>query len=45
MNSLEITFLTLFQINSIGFKSGEYGGRKTRSNPISSAVSMVSFAR
>ena len=45
MNSLEITPLILFQMDSIGFKSGEYGGRKTRFNPISSAVSMVSFAR
>ncbi len=37
MNSLETTLLILFQMNSIGFISGEYGGKYTNSIPFSSA--------
>ena len=34
----------LFQMNSIGFKSGEYGGKNTTSISFSSANSIVAFA-
>lgn len=44
MKFFEMTFLMLFQMNSIGFKSGEYGGRYINLMPISSAKSIVKFA-
>ena len=39
-----MTFLMLFQMNSIGFKSGEYGGKNTNTIPFSSVNFVVSFA-
>ena len=40
-----MTLLMLFHMNSIGFKSGEYGGKYINSIPFSLANSTVTFAR
>ena len=45
MNVLEMTRFMLFQMNSIGFKSGEYGGRNTSLILSFSAHCIESFAR
>lgn len=37
INLTDTLLLTLFQINSIGFKSGEYGGKNTKLIPRSHA--------
>ncbi len=42
MKLVDITFLTSFQMYSIGLRSGEYGGRKTRCMSSISAYSRVS---
>jgi hypothetical protein len=41
MNKGDNSLLIDFQMNSIGFKSGEYGGRNTRLTLSFIAVSMV----
>ena len=44
-NLSDMTLLTLFQMYSIGFRSGEYGGRNTRSMSRRSAWTIVAQAR
>jgi len=40
----DIARFMLFQMNSIGLRSGEYGGRNTKISCSTSAFSIVSFA-
>ena len=43
-NLSDMTLFTLFQMYSIGLRSGEYGGRKTRSMSRRNAWTIVAFA-
>jgi len=43
MNSGDISLFIVFQMNSMGLRSGEYGGRKMRSMLSFPAVSVVSL--